>query len=254
MSYRCKLVPDEGKTGVQAGRNRRQAGDHGGHCHIYISTPPNGGVGGGTGEVFSSVFRFFGASCGSCGSSLDAWRFGRAVLCFFDVGWVTRSSSLLATRSSSLLAFLARVGLGRAADVIPVGSNPAGSSSTSWRRLDRMTMVRGPAGFIGRSFEWRAGRLARDCCRRVSPRSSKGADVSSTPPWRLRFALGASASLLARITSGDAARLGWTTPVSVGDLDRRRGSFGISASSFVEGLQLLCRDAMGLEGPEAVTP
>ena len=194
-------------TGRRAG-SRRQAGDHGGHCHIYSSALPNGGEGGGMGGVFSSVFRFFGV----------------------------------------------RMGLSRVA--------VAGSSSTSRRRLERVTMEKGtsrmrtrggPAGFDGRPFVWRAGGPARDCCRLVSPRCSKGGGVCSMPP-RLRFAVGAADSLLTQISPGDAARLERTSLTSAGDMDRGRDSFDLPVSSFSEGLVLLCRDAMGLEGPEAVTP
>ena len=85
----CDVVPlqistrprQDRDTGRHAG-GRREADDHGGHCPIYISAPPNGGVGGGIGGVFSSVFRFLG---GSCGSWLDERRFAGDVRCFFVV-------------------------------------------------------------------------------------------------------------------------------------------------------------------------
>ena len=97
---------------------RRQAGDNGGHCHIYKSAPPNNGVGGDSMEgVFSSVFRFFDVSCSS------------SVVFFLSVvSWDWEKLSLV------------RAGLCRAVMAIPVRSNPPESSLASWRRLDRVAM------------------------------------------------------------------------------------------------------------------
>ena len=71
MSYSDKFVPEQGKQASKEICMQESGGKQATMADtvtcIYISVPPNGGVGGGSmGGVFSSVFSFFDVTCVLC--------------------------------------------------------------------------------------------------------------------------------------------------------------------------------------------